>query len=109
MPFARCVDAAGDRRNNRKRIAGAYLCRLFGGQVTHVLVVEIKVDEGAQLAFRREEVIAEGGVRAGEAVECCRYGGCIDIDRWTATGVGSQRSGNEYLHREAAFCRCGAG
>src|SRR6185437_4809445 len=84
---------------------GAYLCGLFGGQVTHVLVVEVEVDEGAQFAFRREEVIAEGRVRASEAVERRRNGGCIDIDCRAATGVCAQWSGNENLHREVVFAR----
>src|SRR5258708_15235056 len=60
--------AAGDRRDNRDRVGGRQR-RLVLVQVPYVLVVDVYIDEAAQLSFVREEVLLQcrvGGRQGGE-------------------------------------------
>ena len=66
-------------------------------EVADVFVVDIHVDEAAQLAFVVEQVAAQVGVLGGQLVERFAHGGGIDFDGIVATGVLAQRGGNENL------------
>ena len=67
-------------------------------EVADVVVVEVDVDEGAELALGGEEVLLEVGVGGGELREDCVDGGAGDGDGLSAAGVGAQRSGDVDLH-----------
>ena len=67
-------------------------------EVADVVVVEVDVDEGAELAFGGEEVLLEVGVGGGELREDCVYGCAGDGDGLVAAGVAAQRGGDVDLH-----------
>ena len=58
--------AASNRRNDGELVRGGDGGVFLGGEVTDVVVVEVDVDEGAQLALGGVEVLLEGGVRSDE-------------------------------------------
>jgi len=69
-----------------------------GGEVADIFVVEVDVDEGAELAFRGEEVLLQRGVRGGERGEGVGNGGAFDGDGGLLVSEGAQRGGDVNLH-----------
>ncbi len=76
----------------------------LGVEIADVVVVEVDVDEGAQLALGGEEMLLELGVGGGELREHCVDGGAGDGDSLFAAGVGAQRSGDVDLHACPFWC-----
>src|ERR1700733_8777618 len=70
----------------------------LGGEVADVVVVEVDVDEGAELALGGEEVLAELGVGGGELGEHCADGRAGDGDGLFAVCVGAQRCRDVDVH-----------
>src|SRR5947209_17013282 len=68
------------------------------GQVANVFVVEVDVDEGAELTLRGVQVPLELRERRGQVFECCGDGLAGDVDCLLTAGVGAQGSGDVNLH-----------
>ena len=67
------LSSAGNRRNNSDRI------RFLDGrfvlvQIADVLIVEIDIHKGAQLAVFREEMLAQAGMQGNKIAECLANG-----------------------------------
>ena len=94
--FALRAGATRDRRNDGKRIRVTNRRGLFAGQVTDVLVIEIHVDEGAQFALFRVEVLLQVGVLRRQLRQRFADGAGFHRDRVLFTGERTQRGGNVY-------------
>ena len=78
--------AAGDGGDDGECIGRLGGGGLFFREVADVFIVQVEVDEGAELAVVREEVALELGVRAGELVEGGGDGGRVDLHRGLLCG-----------------------
>ena len=78
---------AGDGGDDGKLVAFLRRGSILSGEVADVVVVEVDVDEGAQLAVAGVEVLAERGVGAGELFQRFADGGAGDADGGLPTGV----------------------
>ena len=99
---ARCslaaTTAAGDGRDDGELVGGGDGGGFFGGEIADVVVVEVEVDEGAEVAFGGEEVLLHGGVCGDEGGEAFGDGGGGDGDGLLLVGEGSERGGDVNLH-----------
>src|ERR1019366_1130284 len=68
-----------DRRDQRERVA-VRSRRGVLAQVAYVFVVEVDVDEAAQLTLVREDLLAQVGELGGECNEHFAHGGAVDGD-----------------------------
>src|ERR1700742_1568262 len=89
---------AGDGRDDGEFVRVGGLGGFLGGQVTDVVVIEIDVDERAQLAVAGVKILAQLGVGADQLFEGFGNSGSRDADRLLSAGVGAQRSGNVDVH-----------
>ena len=89
---------AGNAGDDGEFVGGGDGGFFLGGEIADVVVVEVDVDEGAQLALGGEEVLLHGGEGRGESGEPFGYGGAIDGDGLLLVGVGAQRGGDVNVH-----------
>src|SRR6476661_4483293 len=86
---ARGSAAAGDRREDRHRVA--VLDRgVEGTGEPHVLVVDVDVDEAVQLAFLGDEAVLQAVVLAVQVVDERAERGATALDGLVAAGVRAQ-------------------
>jgi len=87
---------AGNRGHQRNRIAFRRRCRCLA-QVAYVFVVQIHVDEAAQLAFIGENLLAQVGEAAGQRVQRFTHGSTGNGDGVLFGGELPQRRGDQNL------------
>src|SRR5437764_10016657 len=89
--------ASGDRRDDGQAVAFLH----WGGfflQVTNVLVVEINVDESAQLPVIGVKMAFQLAVLGDEGIQRLAHGGGAHLHAGALAGIRPQRSGNMHLH-----------
>ena len=89
---------AGDGGDDGEFVRGGDGGVFLGGEVADVVVVEVDVDEGPQLALWRIEVLLHRGMRGDERGEAFVHGGAGDRDSFLLVSVGAQRGGDVYFH-----------
>jgi hypothetical protein len=92
------LEAAGDAGDDGELVGIGDGGFFLGGKIANVVVVEVDVDEGAELAFGGVEVVLQGRMRGGESGEAGGDGGGFDGDSLLLVGVSAQRGGDVDLH-----------
>ena len=87
------ADAAGDRRDDAQRVAGLHR-RLLAIEVADVFVVQVDVDEAAQLALVVVEVLLQPFVSRRQLSEQLADGGAVDFDDVLLAGEGPKGRGD---------------
>src|SRR5215469_2501686 len=89
---------AGDRWNDRKRVARVDGGGFFLRKIANVFVVQIQVNKSAHPAFAAKEVLAQFRPFECEGVQGPRHGGRVDFDLSLTADVLTERSRDEDDH-----------
>jgi hypothetical protein len=96
--FTWTVSPTGNRRDDGEFVGCSDRGGFFFGKITKIFVVEIDVDEGAELALVAEELLLQIGILGGEVGEDLSDGCTGDGDRLGSCGVSAERSWDVNVH-----------
>ena len=91
---------SGDRRDDADRVAGRDR-RLLLLQVADIFVVQIDVDEAAQLALLVEQMVLQPGVLLRQIGEQLAHRRAVSLDRVLLIRVRPERCWNQNFRRHA--------
>src|SRR5579859_1754787 len=92
------LTAAGDGWDDGEFVVVGGFGGFLAGQIADVVVVEVDVDEGAQLAVGGVEVLAEVGICGDQLGQSLADGVSGNVYGLLASGVGAQRRGDMDVH-----------
>src|SRR5215469_728833 len=95
--------ATGDGGDDGEFVGVADGGCFFFREVAEVFVVEVDVDEGAELAFAGEKLLLKLGKLGGQRCEDVGDGAAGDADRLGSAGVHAERCGDVDVHA-LPFC-----